>query len=298
MTGRGIPTTRREVIGGVLSAVATAAVAGANAPRVAVIDWALLETVLALGVVPIAATELIQFRRLVMEPEVPEAVVDLGLRGSPNYELLRIVAPDLILISNFYEPSRHQFERIARVVSLPVYQTGRPPFPLAARAITALGDKLGKREAARRYLEDTEGEIGRLRNALSLDRERRAFVVLIGDQRHVQAFGPDSMFGEVLTRLGVVNAWTHATRYSAAAPVGFQALASDPGADIFIVGPLPPDFERTRDANVLWQTLPAVREGRVAILPSVNNFGGLPAARRFARLFTDAALALDRSRDD
>lgn len=295
MAGRKFLLTRRELIGGALSAVATAAGgAGSVSPRVAVIDWALLETVLALDVVPVAATELLQFRRLVAEPTVPPGVVDLGLRGSPNYELLMILAPDLILISNFYEPKRAQFERITRVVSLPVYQTGEPPFPLATNAMTVLGEALGRHEAADQYHAETEREIARLRGTLSRKRDRRAFVIMIGDQRHLQAFGPDSMFGDVLSRLGVANAWIRGTRYSAAAPVGLETLAGDPGADVFIVGPLPPDFDRTRDANVLWQTLPAVREGRVAILPSINNFGGLPSARRFARLFVESALTMDR----
>jgi iron complex transport system substrate-binding protein len=31
-----------------------------------------------------------------------------------------------------------------------------------------------------------------------------------------------------------------------------------------------------------------VREGRVAVIAPVNPFGALPAARRFARLLTDA----------
>jgi ferric hydroxamate transport system substrate-binding protein len=117
---------------------------------------------------------------------------------------------------------------------------------------------------------------------------RPAFVISLGDSRHFRAFGADSMFGDVLERLGIVNAWTDDTSYSAAAPVGLEALARVPDASIVVVSPLPPEVRRTLPANELWNALPAVREGRVAVLDSINHFGGLPSARRFARLFAGA----------
>ncbi|WP_442037426.1 hypothetical protein [Microvirga sp. 2MCAF35] len=39
--------------------------------RIAVLDWAMFETLLALGFVPVAATELVQFRKIAIEPTVP-----------------------------------------------------------------------------------------------------------------------------------------------------------------------------------------------------------------------------------
>lgn len=293
--GERFAISRRAFLAGAATLTATGAAADPIPKRIAIIDWALLETVLALGVTPTAATELLQFRKIVIEPEVPADVVDLGLRGSPNYELLRIVAPDLILISNFYEPKRRQLARIAPTLSLPVHQEGTPPFQLATAALDTLANVVDRRDAARRYLADTMDELERIRTTLTGTSTRRAFVIMMGDQRHLQAFGSDSMFGDVLARLGVENAWTHGTRYSAAAPVSIEALASDPNAAIFIVSPLPPAFQHTQRANALWQAIPAVQRNRVAILPSINNFGGLPTARRFARLFAAAAKDMDKA---
>ncbi len=59
--------------------------------RIAAIDWAMLETLVALGIMPVAATELVQFRKDAVEPMLAESVADLGLRGSPNLELLRLL---------------------------------------------------------------------------------------------------------------------------------------------------------------------------------------------------------------
>ena len=123
--------------------------------RLAVIDWALFETCIALGAAPAAATELVQFRKIVVEPAVPDSVIDIGLRGTPNLELLSIVAPDLILISNFYEYQRPSLERIAPVLSLTVYEAGKPSYPFAEQAALALGDRLARPTEAALYVKES-----------------------------------------------------------------------------------------------------------------------------------------------
>ncbi|WP_352709285.1 ABC transporter substrate-binding protein [Mesorhizobium opportunistum] len=283
------PPTRRQVLALAAAALLPPVTAKAAAPRVAAIDWGMLETLLALGIEPAAATELIQFRKIAIQPAVPGSVTDLGLRGAPNYELLRIIAPDLIVISNFYEYQRPMLERIAPVFAQTVYEAGVPPYALAEAATLALGEKLGRQAEAKRYVDETSDDIARLRGGLPPS-GRPVFVISLGDSRHFRAFGRDAMFGDVLTRLGLVNAWTDETSYSAAAPVGLEALARVPDASILIVSPLPADVGRSLPTNALWNAMPAVRRNRIAVLEAVNHFGCLPSARRFARLAT-AALA-------
>jgi ABC-type Fe3+-hydroxamate transport system substrate-binding protein len=250
----------------------------------AIIDWGLLETALALDVLPVAATELRQYREIVVEPHVPDGVIDLGLRGSPNMELLRLLKPELILISGFYEYMRSGLERIAEVISLPVYEAGKAPYALAEYSTLALGKRVGRSVEAEAYVQFVTDELDEIRNRVTPVAAHPMFVISLGDSRHFRAFGGDSMFGDVLARLGLKNAWTDETSYSAAAPIGIEALARVPEASIAVVGPLPPDVQRTLDENALWKALPAVREARVAILDPINHFGGLPSAQRFARL--------------
>jgi ABC-type Fe3+-hydroxamate transport system substrate-binding protein len=221
--------TRRGLLASALICGLAPGRSRAASPRFAVVDWGMLETSLAIGAAPAAATELVQFRKLVIEPDVSEATVDLGLRGSPNYELLRLVAPDLVVISNFYEYQRPALERIAPILSLPVYEAGKPPFPLAERAARELGRRLDRAESAAAYIEDTAAQIAAAREKLKPLAGRPVFVISLGDSRHFRAFGADSMVGDVLARLGLANAWTDATSYSAAAPVGLEALVAAAG---------------------------------------------------------------------
>lgn len=267
--------------------------ARAAALRVATVDWAVLETLLALGVAPVAATELRQFREVAVEPEVPASVVDLGLRGTVNFELLRLLRPELIFSSSFYASSEPRLRLIAPVESFAIYARGRPPFDACLRMTRAIGERLGIAEAAARYIAETEAELAGLREGLRRHDGRPVIPINLGDARHFRVFGADSMFGEVLSRLGLANAWTEATDYSAMAPVGLEALARVPEAWIAMIPPVPPDAERLLARSAFWNALPNVRAGRVLRLGSINPYGALPAARRFARLLVEALAAAE-----
>jgi ABC-type Fe3+-hydroxamate transport system substrate-binding protein len=110
----------------------------------------------------------------------------------------------------------------------------------------------------------------------------------LGDARHVRTFGRDSLFGSVLERLRLVNAWRTATRFRATATVGLERLAEMPDAALVVVDPVPPGVWAALDESPLWHALPSVRDGRVIRLDAVNPFGALPAARRFAELLAGA----------
>ncbi len=281
--------TRRAVLGfaGALFAAPALRSAHAATMRFAVIDWAMLETALAIGAVPVAAAELRQYRQMQLEPAVPENVADLGLRGAPNLELLRMMEPDLIVASNFYEYQRAAFERIAPVFAPTVYSTGQPPYAMLEEATLSLGEKLGLAAEARAYVATVAREIAEARQRFAAIPGRKVFVISLGDARHFRAFGRDSLFGDVLVRLGFENAWTRDTSYSAAAPVGLEQLAETPDASIVIVGPTDPETLYRLPQNALWNALPAIREKRVLFLPPLDHFGGLPAARRFAQLLRE-----------
>ncbi len=110
----------------------------------------------------------------------------------------------------------------------------------------------------------------------------------LGDARHFRTFGFDSIFGQAVEKLGLTNAWDQPTSYSAAAPIGIETLARYEDAWIVIIAPVPPDTVPVLERGAFWQALPAVRAGRVLMLPSANPFGALPASARFARLLVDA----------
>ncbi|WP_105402715.1 MULTISPECIES: ABC transporter substrate-binding protein [unclassified Neorhizobium] len=250
-------------------------------PRVATLDWALLETLLAIGANVVAATELRQFRQVAIKPDVPDSVADLGLRGTPNFEVLRFARPDLILNSNFYAWADPLMRRIAPVENHSIYKPGESPYLLAEQAVLSIGERL-QLPAANRMVEELAARLDRYKNLLAGGDGRPVLPINLGDARHYRVFGSDSMFGEVLKRVGLANAWTGATSYSAMAPMGIETLASMPEAWIVLIPPHPEDAFATLTESAFWKALPAVRENRVLTVGSINPYGALPAARRFA----------------
>lgn len=282
--------TRRETLA-ILAVAALPRPAHAVGLRVATVDWSVLETLLALGALPVAAPELLQFREVAVEPAVPAGVTDLGLRGTVNFELLLLSRPELIYSSSFYVSSEPRLARIAPVERFSIYVPGRPPYESAAAMMRSIGARLGRSNEAERYIAEAEAEFAALRERLTPHAARPVIPINLGDARHFRVFGADSMFGEVLKRLGLANAWSDDTSYSAMAPVGLEALARVPDAWIALIPPVPPGALEVLAGSTFWNALPSVRAGRLLPLASINPYGGLPAARRFARLLAEALLA-------
>lgn len=288
--GGGILPSRRAILtaAGAFLAAGLPLPAAPPAPRLAAIDWAMLETAIAIGHMPVAAAELVRFRQDVITPAIPADVTDLGLRGAPNFELLQLVRPDLILSSPYYTHYQDRLRQIAPVLSLPFFVPGEPPLPKALAALTALADAIGDPAAGARARTATEATLDGLAARLVPFRDRPVALVNIGDARHMRVFGYDSLFGSTLDRLGLRNAWAGDTAFSFLAPVPLERLADMPDARLINIGALPPAADRALSRSILWRALPPVAQGRTYLLPDTNAFGAVPAALRFATLLAQA----------
>ncbi|MDS9469144.1 ABC transporter substrate-binding protein [Paracoccus sp. MBLB3053] len=256
--------------------------------RLAAIDWAMFETAVALGHMPVAACELIRYRAETPSPVIPDDVVDLGLRGAPNFELLQLIRPDFILTSPFYIAHEAKLRTIAPVVSLPFYMPGEAPLAKMETALVELGRTIGARGAARAAMALADQTFANLSTRLHSFRDRPVCLVNIGDERHLRAFGFDSLPGDALARLGLNNAWAAKTQFSFRAPLPIERLADMPEARLVIIGDVPIEARAGLSNSMLWRALPPISEGRLYQLPEINVYGGLPSALRFATLLVEA----------
>jgi iron complex transport system substrate-binding protein len=261
--------------------------AAASAPRVAVLDWGLAETVVALGLAPVAAAELRGYATWVAEPAMPPGVLDLGLRSEPNLELLDRAAPELVLATPQFASLLPRLERVAPVASFATFVPGGDPLARSADIALDLGRRLGREAAAMRLRDAAEASFAAERERLGRRSLPPLLVASFVDARHLRVFGPNSLHGAVLRRLGLANGWTGATSFWGFATVRLEQLAEPPGAALLLMDPLPPAVARTLAGNPLWAALPAVRAGRVARMPPCWPFGGLPSAMRFGRRIPD-----------
>lgn len=254
-------------------------------------DYGLAETLIRLGCPPQALVASQDWGRWVVEPTLPAETVNLGTSREPNLEILQALKPDAILSTPYLAGIHHRLERIAPVISLPVYVPEGRPLALAGEATARLGTLIGDPAAAERLKAEAEAVFAQARAALSGRPLPPVYLVNFMDQRHVRVYGAKSLFDDVLRRIGLTNAWTGQTNYWGFATVGIEALQTGADALLIYLDPVPPGVLSSLSGNPIWQSLSFVRSGRTYRLPPVLMFGCIPSAMRFARLISDTVVA-------
>ncbi len=289
---RGLP--RRDVLKAAAAFGGSALLSGwplqsarAGEPRIAALGWACAQTLLAIGVVPVAVPEIQRYARLAVEPAVPASVREIGLRSEPNLELLQRLAPDLIVIDPSLAGATSRLKEIAPVVSFENLKPGARPLETARIVTLALAKRVGKEaecqayfarfdEAMKRYRDEVRGYDGAPLYLISEIVRNRALV-----------FGHTSLYQDVLNDFGLTNAWTGESSIFGHATVGIDVLAAVPQARCVLLTSRLTSTEALFAFRPIMRSLPFLREGRLTVLSEVLFYGGIPAAERFARLLAE-----------
>ncbi|WLD96307.1 ABC transporter substrate-binding protein [Agrobacterium leguminum] len=258
--------------------------------RIAAIDWAAAESLLALGVTPRAVADTGYYNQR-MPQALPAETLDIGPFWEINLELLDRIRPDLILIG---APSLFMTPRLREIAPVEVVEemVGEESYGRAAAILKQCGRAAGlPGSTAEAFLAGIEREMDAL--AARIDR-MRPVCILLPDQSGSRAmvYGNGSMPGSVINRLGLVNAWQGQTNASGFIQVGFEALMALEDA-IFMQMEIPTlthQTERVLANSQLWQRLPAVRRGRVNRLGQFYPFGGCLSTLHLAAALTAAVL--------
>lgn len=252
-----------------------------SVPRIATVDWTIAETLLALGVTPLAVGDVGSYRAWVGEPLLPAAVVDIGQRAQPNRELLAELKPDRILISPLAAPLAPTLSRIAPVQSIALYEPDTDLWQRLHEATLTIAALVNKTAEAEQLLSTLDQDLAQMRAVLPADLPPLLVVQFI-DERHVRVFGRHSLFEAVMQRLGLRNGWQGETNAWGFAVASLEQLMALPQARLVVVDPIPVGVSERLQEPGLWQLLPQVRAAAVLHLPAVWSFGGVLAARRFA----------------
>ena len=263
--------------------------ASAPLPRIATVDWTIAETLLALGVTPLAVGDAGPYQAWVGEPRLPAGVVDIGLRTQPNRELLAELKPDRILISPLAAPLAPTLSRIAPVSTIALYDGQTDLWQRLHEVTLTLARMVGKTAEGERLLAGLDRDLASMQAGLPADLPPLLVVQFI-DERHVRVFGRHSLFDAVMTRLGLRNGWQEQTNDWGFSVVSIEQFMTLPTARLVVVDPIPIGVSERLHEPGLWRHLPLVRQAPVLHLPAVWSFGGVLSARRFAGLLSDALL--------
>ncbi|MEH8112669.1 ABC transporter substrate-binding protein [Aeromonas veronii] len=267
----------------------TSPISSVPLPRIATVDWTIAETLLALGVTPLAVGDAGPYQAWVGEPRLPAGVVDIGLRTQPNRELLAELKPDRILISPLAAPLAPTLSCIAPVSTIALYDGQTDLWQRLHEVTLTLARMVGKTAEGERLLAGLDRDLASMQAGLPADLPPLLVVQFI-DERHVRVFGRHSLFDAVMTRLGLRNGWQEQTNDWGFSVVSIEQFMTLPTARLVVVDPIPVGVSERLQEPGLWQHLPLVRQAPVLHLPAVWSFGGVLAARRFAGLLSDALL--------
>lgn len=263
--------------------LASAPLAASDGPaeRVAVLNWGLAQTLLALDIEPVAIADVHGYRKWVGRPALPDRTVGVGRRIEPNLDVLAGTRPDLILMSGYYNRARERMAEIAPTETLRIYRPDGDGNALQRSLEIAerLADRLDRTDALQRLRDDLDRAIADLKRRTEAGES--VYIVGFEDASHVRVVGAPGLFDAVLRRAGLNNAWDGETSYWGYSQVPIERL--DRAADhIVVVEPIPRKAERMMADSPIWQALPAVREGRVHRLEAIWSYGGVPSAIQFA----------------
>ncbi|WP_159107460.1 ABC transporter substrate-binding protein, partial [Azospirillum sp. B506] len=162
---------------------ARAAQAASPPRRVAVLDWGLAASCVALGCVPVGVPAPSWCTRYVGYPALPAGVVDVGLLFTPNFELLQELKPDAILIPPGLDVMRGPLERVAPVFAVALDRPGAAVLERAGSETRRLAALLGLEAAAEALAARAEAALEKAAHRLAPLADRPVWLVNILDQR-------------------------------------------------------------------------------------------------------------------
>lgn len=259
-----------------------------DARRIVALEWLPIELMMALGVVPMAAAELFNYRDWVGEPQLPASVIDVGLRTEPNLELLTQLRPSLILYSSGYGPSPEVLSRIAPSQGFAFNSGDGKPLSSARRSLMQLAQRIDKVPQAQAHLAMFDRFMADMRVRLAPYAARPLLLMSLIDNRHAIVFGQGSLFLEALQQLGLQSAWQGETNFWGSAIIGIERLAAVHNAEAICFSHGDDALMAQIGATELWQSLPFVRQQRFRRVPTVWFYGATLSVMEFCR-------TLDRS---
>ncbi|RUM07870.1 iron-siderophore ABC transporter substrate-binding protein [Rhizobium chutanense] len=272
-----------------MTRAAAPAIARAGDAGVVSLDYGLASTMLALGSVPRAIASLRNWSEWVVEPAMPQGVVDLGTSSEINLEVLTSIRPSLILSTPFLAALDEKLSRIAPVEQFTIYAEHTEALDCSYAETLRLGTMIGRPQEAKAFLSHADATFDRLRERTKSLSAPPVAVINFIDSRHARIYGGPGLFGGAMRRIGLENAWKGEVSYWGFQTIGLEQLAElDEAAHLVVVSPLlPPDVLTRLSESPLWTSLPFVRRQRISVVPGVLMFGMVQEALRFSTLMVD-----------
>ena len=233
------------------------------------------ETVIALG-----ATDRLVGRTRYDRDSAVAGLPVVGGGLDPNLEAMAELAPDLVV--SWFTGERPEIRRRLDDAGIPTLSLSLQDTTDAFRAITLMGQALGRADAADRLLARLHDSLATTRRLAAAVERRRVFYVVYNDPP--MTMGPATFIAQVLDLAGGDNIFGDATANWPMVSLE-TVVRRDPDVVVLPVGEMPAHTRERLRAEAGWKELRAVRRGCIVLVDAdVVNRPGPNIARAAEQL--------------
>ena len=255
----------------------------APARRVVALGWAYAEDLLAVGASPVGMSEKAAYSPSVAAgPRPGRQVEDVGNEQQPDIRSITRLRPDLIITAK--SRPRSDINQLREIAPVLVFDPNRPDmsgWQEMRATFGAIATAVDRSDQARNVLAQLDASLARARQKLAdAGKSHTPSAVAQGYSRlgvpTIRVFTTASLAGDVLTQLGLQNAWRGRPEKDGYVTVDAQELAPVSMADfLYVASTQDNPFVGMLARNAAWTDLDFVKTDRVhALDPRTWLFGG------------------------
>lgn len=260
-------------------------------------DWGVGATLVMMGHPPIAIGDKRIYPTWVKKPKLSDSIIDIGIRGQPNTELLTQLQPDLILDTFFYKENRAVYDP-----SIPVYEVdfgikdnvaGKPKqWSTFVKSTHQIGDILVMPIRAEEYLIDSQQRIinaGKIiRDSIGDDRQILVAGFWDARQLNVDTINSHTTLAASIMGLDVIQ-FGDGSRWGNASIPMHRLYELPDNTCLIITEPIPATVKYDIAHSPVWQRSPFFRpDACVYIIDPVWSNGGIEVMVNFAENLAEA----------
>ena len=252
-----------------------------NPTRIVALEWVYVEDLLALGIQPVGVADIGGYKQFVnVQLMLADTVVDVGTRQEPSLEAIAKLEPELILgVELRHEMIYDTLSSIAPTLLFNPYPPPNGPNQLdeMEQTFLAIADAVNRREPGETVLQNMRKTFKTAEQQLRLnDLSDSSFILVhfVPGALQPRLFTDNSMAVQVLSQIGLKNAWKGEIDRFGCNTVGVEALPAVQQANFLYIAEEDVQWQQFQN-NPVWKGLEFVKESRIyPIGADIWVFGG------------------------
>jgi len=261
--------------------------------RVVTLSWSIVESLIELGITPLAMADIDGYKKWVVRPALPETVIDIGTREEPNIERLAELRPDVIIISNGQSDLIGKLEKVAPVLFFDAFNKDHNNYQASRQIFLELAVLFHRVALANGRVASMEARFAELKAALLRHfggELPKVTCVRFNTTAVLWVYGDNSMPHYALEALGLEPAFPQPATQWGVVQKKLTDLAQIRDGIVLSIEPF--DQAEALFSAPLWKAMPFVRANRFASVRSTWTYGGPLSIQYLAESITEALLTI------